>query len=149
MDTTNDTSPKTKELTVVFPKEKLNDINFINKKLLEVSIDTLYHLSQNSDMSFKDLVSRMVPDLSNLDQEFLDKYDLNSKGKLLVDEPKDKEKSSDKTTLDNNIDKNTETIQPKKKISIKKNTEKKSDSNSEKKKIKIKVKQSNTKTQST
>ena len=145
MDTTNDTSPKTKELTVVFPKEKLNDINFINKKLLEVSIDTLYHLSQNSDMSFKDLVSKMVPDLSNLDQEFLDKYDLNSKGKLLVDELKDKEESSDKTTLD----KNTETIQPKKKISIKKNTEKKSDSNSEKKKIKIKVKQSNTKTQST
>ena len=81
-------------------------------------------MNEITDMCFKDLVSRMVPDLSNLDQEFLDKYDLNSKGKLLVDEPKDKEKSSDKTTLDNNIDKNTETIQPKKKISIKKNTEK-------------------------
>ena len=146
MDTTNDTSPQTKELTVVFPKEKLNDINFINKKLLEVSIDTLYHLSQNSDMSFKDLVSKMVPDLSNLDPEFLDKYNLNSYFDSF-NEPKDKEESLDKTTLNNNIDKNTSTIQPKKKISIKKNTEKKSDSNSEKKKIKVKVKQP--KTQST
>ena len=78
--TPNDLSgeSKEKEIQIIFPRDKLNDMNFINEKLLEVTLDTLFQISQHSDSQFVDLVKQFTPDLSSIkDDSFLSRWNLN------------------------------------------------------------------------
>lgn len=71
--------PKTvTELEIVIPKDKLNDLNFIYLKLMEVSLDTLHQICSHSEKNLVDLVNEFIPELKNLDNdEFLSKWKLS------------------------------------------------------------------------
>ena len=93
------------ELEIVIPKEKLNDLNFIYLKLMQVSLDTLQQISNHSDKNFLDLVVEFLPELKNLDNdEFLAKWKLS---KSILNQ------TSSSPTLDNELNKvNTEDNKP-------------------------------------
>ena len=71
--------PKTvTELEIVIPKDKLNDLNFIYLKLMEVSLDTLHQICSHSEKILVELVNEFIPELKNLDNdEFLSKWKLS------------------------------------------------------------------------
>ena len=71
--------PKTvTELEIVIPKDKLNDLNFIYLKLMEVSLNTLNEICNHSEKNLIDLVNEFIPELKNLDNdEFLSNWKLS------------------------------------------------------------------------
>ena len=71
--------PKTvTELEIVIPKDKLNDLNFIYLKLMEVSLDTLHQICSHCEKNLVELVNEFIPELKNLDNdEFLSKWKLS------------------------------------------------------------------------
>tara|TARA_B100001093_G_scaffold470875_1_gene492675 strand:- start:4 stop:531 length:528 start_codon:yes stop_codon:yes gene_type:complete len=72
------TNSSVTELEIVIPKDKLNDLEFIYLKLMEVSLDTLDQISKHSEKNFLDLVNEFLPELKNLDNdEFLSKWSLS------------------------------------------------------------------------
>ena len=72
------TNPSVTELEIVIPKDKLNDLEFIYLKLMEVSLDTLDQISKHSEKNFLELVNEFLPELKNLDNdEFLSKWNLS------------------------------------------------------------------------
>ena len=66
------------ELEIVIPKDKLNDLQFIYLKLMEVSLDTLQQIAKHSEKNFLELVNEFLPELKNLDNdEFLSRWKLS------------------------------------------------------------------------
>jgi hypothetical protein len=66
------------ELEIVIPKDKLNDLNYIYLKLMEVSLDTLLEISKHSEQNFIDLVQSFIPELKNIENDtFLSRWNLS------------------------------------------------------------------------
>lgn len=67
---------QTKEIDVILPKNQLNNLDFINKKLLEVSLDTLSEISKHSELDFIGLVIKLAPNICSVDNTFLSKWNI-------------------------------------------------------------------------
>jgi len=107
----------TKEILLDITEDKLNDIDYINKKILEVALDTLLSISQNSNNDFMDLIKHFSTEISMVDNEFLSKWNFT---KEQLSEKKYIE-SETKFVEDNDEDKDDTVKKPEiKKISIKK-----------------------------
>jgi len=66
------------ELEIVIPKDKLNDLNYIYLKLMEVSLDTLLEISKHSEQNFIDLVQSFIPEIKNIENDtFLSRWNLS------------------------------------------------------------------------
>ena len=132
--------PKTvTELEIVIPKEKLNDLNFIYLKLMEVSLDTLNEISKHSDKNFLELVNEFLPELKNLDNDdFLVKWKLS---KAILNGSKEESDSSVDIPPPITMDVKTKKLVLPKKDTKPKLTIKKDKSNKDKTKLKkIKLK---------
>ena len=78
------------EIHVNIPAEKLNDLNYLQNKLLEVSFSALQEISNHSDKSFKELVSEFIPDEDSITEDFLNNYGLSKEDIMFKNEKKTK-----------------------------------------------------------
>ena len=60
-------TPTIKQLDVTIPKDKFNDMGYIFKTLMTVSLDVLQTIAENSDAKFSDLVKQFLPDLQQIE----------------------------------------------------------------------------------
>ena len=60
-------TPTIKQLDVTIPKDKFNDMGYIFKTLMTVSLDVLHTIAENSDTKFIDLVKQFLPDIQQIE----------------------------------------------------------------------------------
>jgi len=70
------TNSEVNEIQVNIPSEKLNDLEFLQHKLLEVSFRALREISEHSDRSFVELVTEFIPDETCINNTFLEEWGL-------------------------------------------------------------------------
>ena len=67
---------KTREIVVDLPYDRLDDIEYIDKLILTVGLDTLYHISNNSSLDFVYLVKKLIPNLDKIGDDVLSRWNL-------------------------------------------------------------------------
>ena len=67
---------KTREIVVDLPYDRLHDIEYIDKLILTVGLDTLYHISNNSSLDFVYLVKKLIPNLDKIGDDVLSRWNL-------------------------------------------------------------------------
>ena len=70
------TNSEVNEIQVNIPSEKLNDLEFLQHKLLEVSFRALKEISEHSDKTFIELVTEFIPDETCINNAFLEEWGL-------------------------------------------------------------------------
>lgn len=66
------------QIKVVIPKEKLNDFNFIYGKLMDVKLEVIKTISQQTGNDFYSLLGEFVPELIDFDNsEVLEKHGID------------------------------------------------------------------------
>ena len=66
-------------IDVIVSQEKLNDFNYVQKRLFETKLSILYKITEASDKKLSDLVKEFLPDIQSYDNAnmLLEKYSLS------------------------------------------------------------------------
>ena len=109
-------------IDVIISQEKLNDFNYVQKRLFETKLSILYKITEASDKKLSDLVKEFLPDIQSYDNAnmLLEKYSLSLDSLF-----KPKEESSNPNTKkvilktkqqQSNVNNDTSNTAPKKRI---------------------------------